>query len=96
MTTNEDALGHHLAPFVGTHSHVAVVETRRSKDKGLPKSPSAPETQPAAEQSPPETSLPEEERPLIITMGFLRDFQRSVVAEMTQQIDQRWPQPAQA
>ena len=84
MSQDKDAEGHHLAPFVGTHPQVAVIETRRSKDKGLPRSPSAPEVQPAAEQTFPGTSTPEEERPLVITMSFLRDFQRSVMAEMTQ------------
>ena len=92
MTINDEAPGHHLAPSVGTRSEIAVVETRRSKDKGLPRSPSAPEIQPAAEQTLPGTSAPEEDRPLVVTMSFLRDFQRSVVAEVTQQIDRRWPQ----
>ena len=91
MTLNDEAPGHHLAPSVGTRSEIAVVETRRSKDKGLPRSPSAPEIQPAAEQTLPGTSAPEEDRPLVVTMSFLRDFQRLVVAEVTQQIDRRWP-----
>ncbi len=70
MLYSEVADGHHLVPSVGTHFRVAIIETYRSKDKGLPKSSSTLEAEPTTEQPTPGTSLPEDEHPLMIMMSF--------------------------
>ncbi len=71
MTHSGDADGHHMPPSVGTLPQVTVVETRHSKDKGLPRSPSALGAQQATTQPVAETSVPEDDHPLTVTMSFL-------------------------
>ncbi len=83
----EDSDYHHqLVPSMGTHAQIMVVATRSAKDKGLNGQRNK------ANNVPPTISILEDEWLITIMQGFLREFQCSIVAEMTQSLEQNLEQ----